>query len=141
MDVESPVKIPPTIGVPADAVLDSGLKKTVFVDRGQVYFEPRQVETGWRLGNRIEITRGLSPGERIAVSGAFLIDSESRMEQAAAGISGSLAKDPVSGVEVSIRKAEKAGLKNTYQGKTYFFASGENQARFDREPGRYVKKP
>ena len=38
VDVESPVKIPPTIGVPADAVLDSGLKKTVFVDRGQVYF-------------------------------------------------------------------------------------------------------
>ena len=140
VDVESPVKIPPTIGVPADAVLDSGLKKTVFVDRGQVYFEPRQVETGWRLGNRIEITRGLSPGERIVTSGTFLIDSESRMEQAAAGMTGSLAKDPVSGVDVSMRKAEKAGLKSIYQQKVYYFASSENRVRFEQEPSAYADK-
>jgi YHS domain-containing protein len=63
------------------------------------------------------------------------------MELAAAGISGSLAKDPVSGTEVSIRKAEKAGLKSTYQQKVYYFASAENRARFEQEPGRYVKKP
>ena len=141
VDVELPVKLPSAIAVPADAVLDSGLKKTVFVDGGQGYFEPRQVETGRRLGDRIEITKGLSPGERIVTSGTFLIDSESRMEQAAAGISGSLAKDPVSGVEVSIRKAEKAGLKSFFQGKVYYFASAENRTRFGQEPGRYLKKP
>ena len=54
---------PPSINVPVDAVLDSGLKQTVFVDRDNGFFEPRAVETGWRLGDRVEITRGLKPGE------------------------------------------------------------------------------
>jgi len=54
--------------VPADAVLDSGLRKTVFVDRGNGLFEPREVETGWRHGSRVEITKGLKPGERIVIS-------------------------------------------------------------------------
>jgi Cu(I)/Ag(I) efflux system membrane fusion protein len=141
VDVEIGLTFPPAIIVPADAILDSGLRKTVFVDLGRGYFEPREVRTGRRSGNRVEITGGLSPGERIITSGTFLIDSESRMELAAAGISGSLAKDPVSGTEVSIRKAEKAGLKGTYQQQVYYFASAENRARFEQEPGRYVKKP
>ena len=141
VDVELPVQMPPALTVPADAILDSGLKKTVFVDRGQGFFEPREVKTGWRLGNQVEILQGLAAGERIALSGTFLLDSESRMEQAAAGISGSLAKDPVSGLEVSIRKAEKAGLKSTYQQKVYYFASAENRVRFDQDPGRYLKTP
>ena len=141
VDVEFPIRLSAAVTVPAEALLDSGLKKTVFVDRGQGFFEPREVETGWRLGNRVEITKGLASGERIVTSGTFLIDSESRMEQAAAGISGSLAKDPVSGMDISIRKAEKAGLKGTYQQKVYYFASAENRARFEQDPGRYVKKP
>jgi RND family efflux transporter MFP subunit len=141
VDVEFTVQLPPAVTVPADAVLDSGLKKTVFVDQGNGFFEPRVVETGWRLGNRVEIVKGLSPGEKIVTSGTFLIDSESRMELAATGITGSLAKDPVSGLDVSIRKAEKAGLKRTYEQKVYYFASAENRARFDQDPGRYLKKP
>ena len=88
----------------------------------------------------MEIVEGLAPGERIVVSGTFLIDSESRMEQAAAGMTGSLAKDPVSGLDVSIRKAEKAGLKSTYQQKVYYFTSAENRSRFDQDPGRYAEK-
>jgi Cu(I)/Ag(I) efflux system membrane fusion protein len=141
VDVEFPIQLPPAVTVPVDAVLDTGLRKTVFVDRGQGFFEPREVKTGWRLGNRVEITKGLSPGERIVTSGTFLIDSESRMELAASGISGSFARDPVSGEEVSIRKAEKAGLKSTYQQKAYYFTSPENRTRFDQDPGRYLKRP
>ena len=56
------------------------------------------------------------------------------MELAAAGVSGSLAKDPVTGADISIRKAEKAGLKSTYQQKVYYFATAENRARFEQEP-------
>ena len=141
VDVEFPIQLPPAITVPVDAVLDAGLNKTVFVDRGQGYFEPRKVETGWRLGNRIEITKGLSAGERIAVSGTFLLDSESRMELAAEGIAGGLSKDPVCGLDVSIRKAEKAGRKSDYQGKTYYFSSAECRARFLKDPDRYAEKP
>jgi Cu(I)/Ag(I) efflux system membrane fusion protein len=141
VDVELPVNLPPAISVPADAVLDTGLKKTVFIDRGNGYFEPREVETGWRLGGRVEITKGLVVGERIVTSGTFLIDSESRMELAAAGTSGSLAKDPVSGLEVSIRKAEKAGLKSTYKGQIFYFHSSENLARFNQNPTGFADKP
>ena len=141
VDVEFPIQLPPAITVPVDAVLDAGIRKTVFVERGQGYFEPRQVETGWRLGNRIEITKGLSAGERIVISGTFLLDSESRMELAAEGIASGLSKDPVCGLDVSIRKAEKAGLKSAYQGKTYFFSSEECRARFVKNPDRYAEKP
>ena len=88
VDVQLPITLPPAITVSADAVLDSGVKKTVFVDRGEGIFEPRSVETGWRLGDRIEIVGGLKPGERVVVSGTFLLDSESRMKLAAAGIHG-----------------------------------------------------
>jgi len=81
-DVELPIELPPTLVVPADAIVDSGLRKTVFVDRGGGYLEPRQVETGWRMADQVEITGGLVAGERIVVSGTFLIDSESRMRHA-----------------------------------------------------------
>lgn len=85
VDVEFPVHLPDALVVPAEAVVDSGLRKTVFVDRGSGYFEPRQVQTGWRLREDVEIVKGLLPGERIVISGTFLIDSESRMRKAGAG--------------------------------------------------------
>jgi Cu(I)/Ag(I) efflux system membrane fusion protein len=119
VDIELPVTLPSAVTVPADAVLDSGLKKTVFVDRGKGFFEPREVETGWRFDNRVEIKKGLKPGERIAVSGNFLIDSESKLQLAAEGIYQNLCKDPVCGTEVSVNKALKAGRKSSYKGKTY----------------------
>ncbi len=140
VDVELPISLPPTIAVPADAVLDSGLKRTVFVDRGEGFFEPREVETGWRVGNRVEIVRGLEPGERIVISGTFLIDSESRLELAASGMYGTISKDPVCGVEVSINKAEKVGRKSIYQGKVYYFTSDECKQQFDKKPDRYLNK-
>ncbi len=140
VNLEIPITMPSTIAIPSDAILDTGLKQTVFVDRGNGFFEPRVVETGWRLGNRVEIIKGLVPGEQIVTSGTFLIDSESRMEQAAAGITGSLAKDPVSGLEVSIRKAEKTGLKSSYRGQTFYFYSNESLARFNQNPSAYADK-
>jgi multidrug efflux pump subunit AcrA (membrane-fusion protein)/YHS domain-containing protein len=141
VDVELPVTFPPAIAVPADAILDSGLKKTVFVDRGNGYFEPREVETGWRFANRVEVVKGLETGEKIVVSGNFLIDSESRMELAAAGMSGSLSKDPACGAVVSVKKAEKAGRISVHQGKTYYFSSSECKDKFDKDPDRYAAKP
>ncbi|MCS6951784.1 MAG: efflux RND transporter periplasmic adaptor subunit [Bryobacterales bacterium] len=86
VDVEFRIAEPPRLTVPVDAVLDSGLTKTVFVDRGNGYLEPRPVETGELLGDRIVIVKGLQPGERIVTSGTFLIDSESRLKAAAAGM-------------------------------------------------------
>jgi membrane fusion protein, copper/silver efflux system len=140
VDVELPVTFPEAVTVPVDAVLDSGLRKTVFVDHGKGVFEPREVETGWRVGDRIEIKKGLAPEEKIAVSGTFLIDSESRLELAAQGMFGTLSKDPVCGLEVSVKKAEKAGRKSEYKGKTYYFDSDGCKQLFDKEPLKFLEQ-
>jgi multidrug efflux pump subunit AcrA (membrane-fusion protein) len=86
-DVEFQVNLPVKLTVPAEAVLDSGERKTVFVDRGDGYFEPRQVTTGERADGRIQILSGLREGERVVTSGNFLIDSESQLRAAAGGMS------------------------------------------------------
>jgi Cu(I)/Ag(I) efflux system membrane fusion protein len=80
VDVEFPVDLPRTLAIPADAIVDSGLRKTVFVEQGAGYFEPRLVETGSRIGDDVEVTKGLAVGERIVISGTFFVDSESRMK-------------------------------------------------------------
>jgi Cu(I)/Ag(I) efflux system membrane fusion protein len=65
--------------VAEDAVIDTGLVQTVYVDKGNGVFEPRRVQTGERGDGKVEILSGLDAGERIALSGAFLLDSESKM--------------------------------------------------------------
>jgi multidrug efflux pump subunit AcrA (membrane-fusion protein) len=86
VDVEIRIPLPATVTVPASAILDSGRIKTVFAALGDGFFEPRPVVTGWRFGDRVEILEGLMTGDRIVTSGTFLIDSESRMRLAAAGL-------------------------------------------------------
>jgi membrane fusion protein, copper/silver efflux system len=79
VDVRLPIALPEAIAVPADAVLDAGRTTRVFVERADGAFEPREVQTGWRFGDRVEIVRGLAAGDRVVTAGAFLLDSESRM--------------------------------------------------------------
>jgi membrane fusion protein, copper/silver efflux system len=137
VDVELDVEMPPAITVPADAVFDSGLRKTVFVDRGNGHFEARRVETGWRLGGRVEIVRGLMEGERVAGAANFLLDSESRMRAVSAGIFNA-ETDPVCGMEVDQKKAGAAGRTATQDGSTYYFCSDECKKKFEAEPAKYL---
>jgi membrane fusion protein, copper/silver efflux system len=65
--------------VPADAVIESGIRPRVMVRRADGGFEPRAVSTGWRSGPRQQILSGLRPGEEVVTGGAFLLDSESRL--------------------------------------------------------------
>jgi Cu(I)/Ag(I) efflux system membrane fusion protein len=146
VDVEFPVELPTTLVVPADAIVDSGLRKTVFVDRGNGYFEPRQVETGWRIGDQTEVVRGLMAGERIVISGTFLIDSESRMRAAARGNFGAAAatkpvvegKDPVCGMQVSVEEAVAAGRTSEHRGRTYYFCSDGCRETFEKAPQKFT---
>jgi YHS domain-containing protein len=138
VDVELPMMLPPAIVVPADAVVDSGAKKTVYMAKDDGIFEPRRVETGWRAGDQVEIVKGLMPGERIVVSGTFLIDSESRMKAAAAGIYGESSEDPVCGVDVDQSKARASGLTSDFRGQTYYFSSADCKNRFDMEPQKHA---
>jgi len=79
VNVEFGIGVGGRMTVPADAVVNTGLRKTVFVERGNGYLEPRAVVTGDRIGDRIEIVSGLKPGESVVASGAFLIDSEAQL--------------------------------------------------------------
>jgi len=139
VDLEIPVRMPPAITVPAEAVIDAGTRKTVFVDRGEGRFEPRPVETGWMMGGRVEITKGLMEGENIVVSGNFLVDSESRMQLAAAGIYGAWHVDPVCAMHVDEGKAKAAGKTVDHEGKTYYFCSDDCVGKFRKEPAKYLK--
>jgi Cu(I)/Ag(I) efflux system membrane fusion protein len=139
VDIEVPARMPPAVTVPVEAVIDAGTRKTVFVDRGEGRFEPRPVETGWTMGGRVEIVRGLMEGERIVVSGNFLVDSESRMQLAAAGIYGASHVDPVCGMHVDEGKAKAAGKMVDHGGKTYFFCSDDCVGKFRKEPAKYLK--
>ncbi len=141
VDVELHVDRPEAITVPADAVIDSGRRKIVYVECADAGFEPRLVETGWRLGDRVQITGGLEPGERIVASGNFLIDSESRMKLAAVttaqvAAKGTAVKDPVCGMEID--PGAPGTLKITQGGKTYYFCSEKCRSDFQANPAKYV---
>jgi Cu(I)/Ag(I) efflux system membrane fusion protein len=138
VDVEFPTHLPEALVVPAEAVLDAGLRQTVFVDLGNGYFEPRTVQTGWRLGEQVQVLRGLTAGERIVVSGNFLLDSESRMKLAAAGVYGAPTKDPVCGMAVDQLRARAAGRTVEHHGQTFFFCCDGCKKKFETQPARYL---
>jgi membrane fusion protein, copper/silver efflux system len=140
VDVAFAIDLPATLAVPADAIVDTGLRKTLFVDRGNGFFDARQVETGWRIGDQVEVTKGLMEGERIVISGTFLIDSESRMKSAAQGVFGAAAKDPVCGMDVDQKRAAAAGRTSEHNGTTYYFCSDLCKKQFDAEPAKYDGK-
>ena len=139
VDVEIQVTMPSTLVVPADAVLQNGTGNIVFVDLGNGYFEPRPVSTGWRDGDQLEVVDGLKPGERIVVSGSFLLDSETRMKAAANGEAQDAHKDPVCGMDVDESKAKAEGKTVIYEGKTYSFCSEDCKQKFTKDPGKYLK--
>jgi Cu(I)/Ag(I) efflux system membrane fusion protein len=70
------------VAIPESAVLDSGTRRVVLVDLGGGAFEPREVELGSRGDGHVEVTSGLSAGERVVVNGNFLIDAESNFKAA-----------------------------------------------------------
>jgi Cu(I)/Ag(I) efflux system membrane fusion protein len=64
------------ISVPVSAVLDSGTRRIVYVERSPGTFESRQVTLGPRAGEFFPVLEGLQPGERVVTRGNFLIDSQ-----------------------------------------------------------------
>jgi membrane fusion protein, copper/silver efflux system len=79
VDLEFSTPAPPGVSIPQEAILDSGMQKVVYVESSEGVFEPRRVTVGIAYGDFVTVTSGLTLGERIVVSGNFLIDSESRM--------------------------------------------------------------
>ena len=82
----------PVLTVPESAILDSGSRQVVLVDKGQGRFEPRDVKLGLRGGGYVEVREGVADGEPVVVSANFLIDAESNLKAALKGFSDAGAK-------------------------------------------------
>ena len=151
VDVEMPVRLPAALTVPLDALIDSGSHARVYVERGEGVFEPREVETGWRYGERVEIRHGVQPGERVVVAATFLVDSESRLKTPAAApaparttvqpasMPGPVAaakavRDPSCGMTVDPARALASGNTLAYNGSTYYFCSSRCKQAFQNDP-------
>jgi len=149
VDVELPVRLPPAVVVPVDALVDSGAHARMYVEKSEGVFEPREVETGWRSGEQVQILRGVQPGERVVVAATFLVDSESRLKtplselpvRAARGTgnlsgqaAGTTVNDPNCGKSVDPGKAAAAGNTFHYRGATYYFCSTKCKQEFQNDP-------
>ncbi|MEP6841603.1 MAG: efflux RND transporter periplasmic adaptor subunit, partial [Bradyrhizobium sp.] len=77
----------PALAVPESAVMDTGSRQAVLVDKGEGRFEPREVKLGDRGGGYVEIREGIMEGEPVVISANFLIDAESNLKAALKGFS------------------------------------------------------
>ncbi|MGD9724805.1 MAG: efflux RND transporter periplasmic adaptor subunit [Nitrospiraceae bacterium] len=82
VELSAPLAAAQALAVPESAVLDSGTRQVVLVDRGEGRFEPREVRLGARGDGYYEILSGLQPDERVVVGANFLIDAESNLRAA-----------------------------------------------------------
>ena len=85
MPRSTPAVPKPVLAVPDSAVIDTGSRQVVLVDKGEGRFEPREVKLGRRGGGYVEIREGLAEGEPVVVSANFLIDAESNLKAALKG--------------------------------------------------------
>jgi Cu(I)/Ag(I) efflux system membrane fusion protein len=79
-NVEIKINLGSRLAVPSEAVIDTGVRQIVYVDKGEGYFEPREVTTGLKVDELVEVTGGIKAGEKVASSANFLIDSEAQLK-------------------------------------------------------------
>lgn len=72
------------IAVPSEAIVRTGAREQVFVQRAPGQFEPRAVTVGVSAGGQTQIVSGLAEGEMVVTSAQFLVDSESKLKEATA---------------------------------------------------------
>ena len=76
----------PVLAVPNSAVIDSGERQSVILDKGEGRLEPRDVKLGHRGDGFVEVTSGLADGDKIVTVANFLIDAESNLKAALQGL-------------------------------------------------------
>jgi membrane fusion protein, copper/silver efflux system len=86
--VELPAAGVSVLAVPNSAVIDSGTRRVVLIDRGEGRFEPREVRLGAHGDEFVTVLEGLKEGERVVVAANFLIDAESNLKAALGGMAG-----------------------------------------------------
>lgn len=79
-NVEVKIDMGKKLAIPDDAVIDTGTRQVVYVDKGEGLFEPREVMLGMRAEGFREVLQGLKAGEKVASAATFLIDSEAQLK-------------------------------------------------------------
>ena len=87
-NVEIKVRLGQRLTVPEGAIIDTGVRQMAIIDKGDGYFEPREVKIGGKVDDDYEVIKGLKAGDRVVTSANFLIDSESKLKEALGGMSG-----------------------------------------------------
>lgn len=83
----------PVVAVPDSALLDTGTRQVVIIDKGEGRFEPREVKVGVRGNSFIEVREGLEAGDKVVVAANFLIDAESNLKAALQGMAAAPAEE------------------------------------------------
>ncbi|MBI3610986.1 MAG: efflux RND transporter periplasmic adaptor subunit [Nitrospirae bacterium] len=108
--VEMKAKDEKKLAIPQEAVLDSGTRKLVFVDKGQGMYEPREVKLGNKAGQLYPVLEGLTAGETVVTSATFLIDSESKL-MAATSMMGMIGMGGIKMEQGKMGEMEMGGMK------------------------------
>ena len=87
MFVSAVIRVPLVTGIviPVTAVIDTGKRQVVWVESAPGVFQPRDVRVGERVDDKLQILSGLKAGDKVAVSGGYLIDSESQLQNQGSG--------------------------------------------------------
>jgi len=83
----------PVLAVPDSALLDTGTRQVVILDKGDGRFEPREVKVGERGNGYVEIREGVEAGNQVVVSANFLIDAESNLKAALQGMASATSEE------------------------------------------------
>jgi Cu(I)/Ag(I) efflux system membrane fusion protein len=94
VEIAAPIEIAAVLAVPDSAVLDTGTRQTVLVDRGEGRFEPRAVKLGARADGYVAVLEGLRNGEKVVTGANFLIDAESNLRAALQAFTAPEGKSP-----------------------------------------------
>jgi len=75
------------LAIPEEAVLDTGMRKIVYLSKAEGFLEAKEVKLGQKADGHYEVLEGLKEGDIIVTSGNFFVDSESKLKAAASGAS------------------------------------------------------
>jgi hypothetical protein len=155
------------LSIPETAIVDSGRRRVVFVERMAGEFEGIEVEIGPRCGDYFPVIRGLSRGTRVVAVGAFLLDAETRLNPSlAAGYFGATGKrsplqsardnSPLEGLTEADRAAALAQrdcpvtgkalgsmgtpVRQVVEGRVVFLCCAGCEGSLKANPGKYLVK-
>ena len=114
--------------VPSEAVIRTGERSVVVLADGEGKFRPQEVELGIEMGGSSEIRKGLKAGDKVVLSGQFLIDSEASLKS---GL----------GRMESTTPPPKPGATHSGRGKVTEVDAGTGRVEIDHEPIASIKWP